>query len=262
MLGAIIGDIVGSRFEWHNHRSKEFAFFDPACTFTDDTVMTIAVAVALMRCRQDFTHLFSETVSCLQAYGRRYPEAGYGGRFYQWIFSSDPQPYGSYGNGAAMRVSACAYVGKSMKQVLELSKTVTEVTHNHPESLQAARAVAGAVFLARTGHSRKDISDFVLSCGYDLNFTLAQIRPHYHFDARCHASVPQALTAFFESTDFEDAIRNAVSIGGDSDTIAAISGSIAGAYYGIPENFRQEAYGFLDKKLLTDLLTFEKIYSQ
>ena len=258
MIGAIIGDIAGSRFEWHNHKSKEFELFTNRCGPTDDSIMTLAVAKAIINCAGDYSRLESEAISCMQEYGRRYPDAGYGGRFYRWIFSSNPKPYNSYGNGAAMRVSPCGFAAKSLEEAMLLARTVTQVTHNHPESMKAAEAVISAIYLARIGKTLDEIQDYITERYYRIDFTLDEIRPSYHFDVSCQGSVPQAFAALFESSGFEDAIRNAISIGGDSDTIAAITGGMAEAYYGVPEDIRKQAMGFLDDDLSGILLEFEK----
>ena len=258
MIGAIIGDIAGSRFEWHNYRSKEFKLLHPKCRFTDDTVMTLAVCDALMNSLPDYSDLKEQAVRSMQQLGRKYPHCGFGGMFKKWVHSDSPAPYNSFGNGAAMRVSGCAYVADSLDEVKRLSKAVTEVTHNHPEGIKGAEAVVVAVYLARTGTSMADIREHVTTNYYPLDFTLDDIRPTYKFDSSCQGSVPQALEAFFESTSFEDAIRNAISIGGDSDTVAAITGSIAEAYYGVPTNLRESAITYLDQRLLNILQEFEK----
>lgn len=260
MIGAIIGDIVGSRFEWDNHRSKDFDLLTHKCFFTDDSVMSLAVCDALMRCKPDYSDLSEQAVRSMQGVGRPYPNCGYGGSFRRWIYSDNPQPYNSYGNGAAMRVSGCGYVGKTIDEVKRLSKTVTEVTHNHPEGLKGAEATAVAVFLARTGKSLIEIQDYIIKNYYPLGFILDDIRESYQFNETCQDTVPQALEAFFESTSFEDAIRNAISVGGDSDTLAAITGAVAEAYYGVPTSIRKHALTFLDERLLKILLEFENRY--
>lgn len=260
MIGAIIGDIVGSRFEWDNHRSKDFDLLTHKCFFTDDSVISLAVCDALMRCKADYSDLSEQAVRSMQGVGRPYPHCGYGGSFRRWMFSDNPQPYNSYGNGAAMRVSGCGYVGRTIDEVKQLSRTVTEVTHNHPEGLKGAEATAVAVFLARTGKSLIEIQDYIIKNYYPLGFTLDSIRETYRFNETCQDTVPQALEAFFESTNFEDAIRNAISIGGDSDTLAAITGSVAEAYYGVPTGIRKHALTFLDERLLKILLEFENRY--
>ncbi len=258
MLGAIIGDIAGSRFEWHNHKSKEFELLTHVggCKPTDDTIMSLAIAQALLE--SDAQGCLSDrAVRNMQKLGRKYPGAGYGGFFRRWLYSGNPQNYNSFGNGAAMRVSACGYVAKSSEEAKSLSHDVTCVTHNHPEGLKGAEAVAVAIYLARTGKSILEIRDYITHNYYDINFTLDNIRETYSFDETCQGTVPQAIEAFFESISFEDAIRNAISIGGDSDTIAAITGSIAEAYYGIPADLRNLALTFLDETLLSILNAFE-----
>ena len=261
MLGAIIGDIVGSRFEWHNIKSKEFEFLTYKCSPTDDSIMTLALAQAILVSKSDYSDLSQNAVECMQRVGRNYPDCGYGGKFRRWMFSSNPQPYNSFGNGAAMRVSPAGFAATSLEEAKVLARKVTEVTHNHPEGLKGAEATAVAIYMARTGSSILEIRDYIDQNYYPMNFTLDGIRKDYHFDVTCQGSVPQALMAFFESTGFEDAIRNAISIGGDSDTIAAICGGIAEAYYGIPSDIRKHALTFLDERLLQILVVFENKYS-
>lgn len=260
MLGAIIGDIVGSRFEWNNHRSKDFKFFTYDCFATDDSIMTLAVAQAILISKKDYSDLSKNAVKCMQDIGRHYPDCGYGGSFYGWIFSDDPKPYNSYGNGSAMRVSAAGFVANSIEEAKELSKLVTEVSHNHPEGIKGAEATAVAIYMARTGSNILEIRDYIDKNYYKMNFTLDEIRDTYEFNETCQETVPQALQAFFESTGFEDAIRNAISIGGDSDTVAAICGGVAEAYYGIPTDIRKSALQFLDKRLMQLLISFENKY--
>ena len=260
MLGAIIGDIVGSRFEWNNNRSKKFDFLTYRCSVTDDSIMSLAIAKALLESKSDYSDLSENAVKFMQGIGRHYPNCGYGGRFREWIHSDNPKPYGSYGNGSAMRVSACGFVANSLQEVKQLSKAVTEVTHNHPEGLKGAEATAVAIFLARSGKNLLEIRDYITKNYYPLNFTLDGIRESYEFNESCQDTVPQALEAFFESKNFEDAIRNAISVGGDSDTLAAITGGIAEAYYGIPTEIRKHALTFLDERLLKVLVEFENKY--
>lgn len=231
MIGAVIGDIVGSRFEWNNHRDKNFELFTPACGPTDDSIMTLAIAKALVSCGGDYAALGDRAVYWMRKIGQPYPSCGYGGRFYEWMYSDHPQSYCSYGNGAAMRVSACGFIAKSLEEARQLSKAVTEVTHNHPEGIRGAEATATAIYLARTGSTMSRIRSVIQETYYPLDFTLDGIRDTYRFNETCQGTVPQAIEAFLESTDFEDAIRNAISIGGDSDTLAAITGGIAEAYY-------------------------------
>ena len=260
MIGAIIGDIVGSRFEWNNIKSKDFEFLTYKCFPTDDSIMTLALAQAILVSKPDHSDLGKNAVECMQSVGRNYPDCGYGGGFYKWMFSDDPQPYNSFGNGAAMRVSAAGFAANSIEEAKELSRKITEVTHNHPEGIKGAEATAVAIFMAKTGSSLLEIRDYIDKNYYPMNFNLDGIRATYKFNETCQDTVPQALMAFFESTDFEDAIRNAISIGGDSDTLAAICGGVAEAYYGVPAEIRKHALTFLDQQLLKILTAFENKY--
>ena len=261
MLGAIIGDIVGSRFEFDDEKVKDFILFSDDCFFTDDSVMSLAIAKVIIECKNDYSNLSAATIKYMQNIGRKYPDCGYGGSFYHWLFHHDaPKPYNSYGNGAAMRVSACAWAGKTLEEVKLLSKKVTEISHNHEEGLKGAEATTISIFMALQGKTISEIREYINDNYYDLDFTLDEIRNDYKFDETCQGTVPQAITAFLESTSFEDAIRKAISIGGDSDTIAAITGSIAEAYYGVPEDIREKALTYLDDQLKQILLDFEKIY--
>lgn len=249
MLGAIIGDIAGSRFEHHNYKGKDFVFFSSDCRFTDDTVMTAAVADALLACRNDYSRLAVQAIKSMQMIGRMYPYCGYGGMFSRWLYSEPPVPYGSYGNGAAMRVSAAGFMASSLEEAKDLSFRVTCVTHDHPEGIKGAEATAAAIWLARQGAGIPEIRAHIVRNYYPLDRTADQIRPGYTFDVTCQGTVPQAITAFLESTGFEDAIRTAVSLGGDSDTLAAITGGIAEAYWGIPEDMKAKALSYLDERL-------------
>ncbi len=260
MLGAIIGDIVGSVYEWNNHRSKEFTLLTYRNFFTDDSVVSLAVAKAILEAEPDHSNLSEMAVKYMQEVGRNYPNCGYGGGFYSWMFSNNPKPYNSYGNGAAMRVSACGFAAESLEEAILLSKKVTEVTHNHPEGLKGAEATAVAIYLAKTGSNILEIRDYINKHYYSMNFRLDDIRESYKFNETCQDTVPQAIEAFLESKSFEDAIRNAISIGGDSDTLAAITGGIAEAYYGIPTDIRKHALTYLDERLLYILVEFENKY--
>lgn len=262
MLGAIIGDIVGSRFEWHNIKTKEFELLTEYCEPTDDSIMTLAVAAAIMTCEGDYSELGPNAIRWMQDLGRLYPRAGYGGHFRQWLRQENPAPYNSFGNGAAMRVSPCAYAAKTLEQAKALSRAVTEVTHNHPEGIKGAEATTVAIFMARHGSSIPEIQDCIDKDYYPMNFTLDEIRPEYEYDVTCQGSVPQAIKAFLESAGFEDTIRNAISIGGDSDTVAAIAGGIAGAYYGIPNSLREQVLPYLDSVQILILNQFEADYGR
>ena len=251
ILGAVAGDIIGSRFEWDNYKAKDFDLITEDCFFTDDSVMTIAIGKALLECNGNYDDLSDKTISNMQEIGKQYPDAGYGGSFYAWLFTDNPKPYNSWGNGSAMKVSACAYFARSLEEAKELSHKVTEVTHNHPEGLKGAEATTIATYMALHGSTKEEIRQHILDNYYDIDFTIDGIRDSYHFDVSCQGSVPQALQAFFESEDYEDAIRNAISIGGDSDTIAAIAGAVAGAYYGIPEEIKEKSVDYLSYRLQT-----------
>ncbi len=251
MFGAIIGDVIGSRFEFCNCKSKSFDLFTSECGFTDDTVMTLAVAKALLSHKNttDLNSFKRELVDIMHKAGQSYPYCGFGGYFFRWIMNNSTEPYNSFGNGSAMRVSPVGWFADSIENCEALAKATAEVTHNHPEGIKGAVAVAGSVFLSRTKHTMDEIKEYVKRF-YPIDFTLDEIRDSYNFSATCQNSVPQAFEAFFESNDFEDAIRNAVSIGGDSDTIAAITGSIAEAYYGADEGIKSKALSYLDDYLL------------
>ena len=246
MLGAIIGDIVGSIYEFNNIKTKDFSLFNRGCFFTDDSVMTIAVYLAIKNAKTDYSDLEEKAVYYMQKLGRDYPGRGYGGNFSIWLRSTNPTPYNSYGNGAAMRVSPCGFLATSIEEAKLLTYKVTAVTHNHPEGLKGAEATAIAIYMARKHKPISEIKDYICKHFYNINFTLDEIRPRYFFNETCQNTVPQALEAFFESNSYEDAIRNAISIGGDSDTLAAITGSVAEAYYGIPEDIKNKAFTYLD----------------
>lgn len=251
MLGAIAGDIIGSRFEHAGIKSKDFALFTRQSVFTDDTVHTIAVADSLLH-KIPYQSNFRE-------YFQHYPNAGYGHRFRRWARSPKPAPYGSFGNGSAMRVSPIGWYYDSLDAVLEEAMHSAEATHNHPEGVRGAQAVASAVYIARNGADKAQIRAFVEETfAYDLSGSLDEIRPAYTFDVTCQGSVPQAMLAFLESTDFEDAVRNAVSLGGDSDTQACIAGCIAEAYYGgVPKAIAAETLARLDERLLAVYEAFQ-----
>lgn len=260
MIGTIIGDIVGSRFERKNHKSTDFDLFTEKCHFTDDSVMTLAIAKAILESRDDWSGLGTNAVKYMQEIGRMYPNCGYGHMFYLWLHKKAPKPYQSFGNGAAMRVSPVAYAAETIEQCIEFSDVVTKITHDHVEGLRGAQATSVAIWMALHGMSKNTIQSLIEAQYYDLNFSIDELRPTYRFDASCQGSVPQAIKAFLESNDFEDTIRLAVSIGGDSDTIAAIAGGIAGAYYGVPDEIRVQAMEYLPGDLRDILAEFEAAY--
>ena len=254
MIGAIIGDIIGSpyEFDFYNIKTKEFPLFNEESTFTDDSVLTLAVAWGFMdagRDADDVTIKKCITKSML-ALGNAYPNAGYGARFIQWLDSKDPQPYGSYGNGSAMRVSSAAWLFDDIDSVRRAARLSAEVSHNHPEGIKGAEATASAIFLARDGYSKEEIKQYIIdNFGYDLSRTCDEIRPDYRHVETCQQTVPEALTAFFEGESFEDVIRTAVSLGGDCDTLTCIAGSIAEAYYGVPGNLAIKVLKMLPEEL-------------
>ena len=229
MIGAIAGDIIGSVYEHSPIKTKDFPLFDPRCRFTDDTVLTVAIADAILS--------GGSYLESVREIGRRYSNVGYGGTFIQWLHSPDPRPYNSWGNGSAMRVSPVGFAFSSEEKVLRHAKMTAEISHNHPEGIKGAQAVALAVFLAKTGTGKDGIRARIIDLfGYDLNRTVDEIRPGYFFDVSCQGTVPEGIIAFLESSTYEDAVRNAVSLGGDSDTLACITGGIAEAFYGaVPE---------------------------
>ncbi|WP_027366797.1 ADP-ribosylglycohydrolase family protein [Desulfocurvibacter africanus] len=254
MLGAILGDMIGSRFEGRPHKSIEFELFTFASRFTDDTVLTCATAEALLGCDRGDASCVAPYAVKYREFCRAYPSAGYGGSFISWCASDDAGPYGSFGNGSAMRVSPVGWWFDNLETVLAQAEASASASHNHPEGIKGAQAVAGAIFLARTGSSKADIRAFISSrFGYNLDRTLAAIRPTYHFDVTCQGSVPEAIIAFLEADSLESAIRNAVSLGGDADTQGAMAGSITEAFYhptgNIPAPLRDAAMARLDERL-------------
>ena len=258
MYGAILGDIIGSPFEFdRGDKTKEFDLFSKDCDFTDDSVMTIAVGEALLAVGTQATvkEIEEAVVTNMQDWGKRYPYAGYGGRFRYWLGERNPKPYGSYGNGSAMRVSAAGWLYDSMERTREVAGATANVTHNHPEGMKGAEATASAIYMARNGSSKEEIKEYIeREFHYNLDRTLDEIRPGYHMDETCQRTVPEAMIAFLESKDFEDAIRNAVSLGGDTDTLGAITGSIAEAFYGIQAVLLAECRSRIDEGLMLDIL--------
>ena len=251
MLGALTGDIVGSIYEWNNIKTTEFPLFQDHCHFTDDSVLTIALAESILT-GEGYGEL-------MRRYFHQYPDAGYGGSFRSWAQGEDTGPYGSWGNGAAMRISPVGWAFDSLEQVLQKAAKYSALTHDHPEGIKGAQAVAAAVFFGRSGFAKPQIRRYAAETfGYDLSRSCDQIRPDYAFDVSCQGTVPQAITAFLESSDFEGAIRLAISLGGDSDTLACITGAIAQAFYGgVPEPIAERTLGFLDEPLRRVTLEFE-----
>lgn len=253
MYGALLGDIIGSPFEFDmGNKSKEFPLFSKNSTFTDDSVMTIAVGNAFLDAQPnaDIEWIRHRLISSMKQYGRRFPRAGYGGMFRRWLKCDDPQPYGSFGNGSAMRVSSAAWLYNDLETVRSMARLSAEVSHNHPEGIKGAEATASAIFLARTGSTKEEIKAYIVdNFGYNLSRTCDEIRPGYHHVETCQETVPEAITAFLEGESFEDVIRTAVSLGGDCDTLTCIAGSIAEGFYGIPEELKQECRNRLPEEL-------------
>lgn len=253
LYGAIIGDIVGSRYEFNNYKSKDFDFFHPGDAFTDDTVMTFAICEACQNIKHKQYVLSSEIESCfassMRKWGHDYGGRGYGDRFFNWLVNPDRPAYNSWGNGSAMRVSAVGWLFDTLYEVQKMAALSASPTHNHPEGIKGARAVAGAVFLARTLKNKDAIKRYVESFGYEL-LSCDEVRPDYHFDVSCMGTVPVAVQSFLESSGFEDAVRTAVSMGGDSDTIASITGGIAEAFFDVPEDLKCASREYLDKTML------------
>ncbi len=253
MYGAIIGDIIGSRFEFDNgSKTREFELFTKECDFTDDTVMTIAVAEALLNAGPDADEktVKTELIRSMKKWGKKYPHAGYGARFIGWVLSDDPEPYGSYGNGSGMRVSPVGWLYDSLERTREVARWTAEVTHNHPEGIKGAESVAAAIFMARNGSSKEEIKDYIVSeFGYDLSRTLNEIQPGYYHVEDCMRTMPEAFECFLEAESYEECIRNVIYIGGDTDTLGAIAGAVAEAFWGIPANIVMDAKEFIPEDI-------------
>lgn len=260
MYGALLGDMIGAPYEFdRGDKTKEFPLFCKYSHFTDDSVMTIAVAEALLDFRfWEDEDIKAGLVESMRKWGKKYPNAGYGRKFYHWLHARHPEPYGSYGNGSAMRVSSAGWLFDTLADTRHMARLTAEVTHNHPEGIKGAEATASAIFLARTGHSKDEIRDYIVrEFGYDLSRTCDQIRPGYYHNESCQKTVPEAITAFLEGTDFEDVIRTAVSLGGDCDTLTCIAGSIAEAFYGVPAILEAECKSRLPEDMLYILGRFD-----
>ena len=260
IIGAIAGDVIGSAYEFNPTRDHDFELFTPKSTFTDDTVLTMANALWLL---EDEQHTPERLVDIMLDMCRKYPDRGYGGRFARWIYDSDPQPYDSFGNGSAMRVSPVGYYANSLDEALALAKVSAEVTHNHPEGIKGAQATAAAIFLARQGKTKQEIRDYVeKTFGYDLSRTLEEIRPTFTFDETCQHTVPEAITCFMEGKDYEDVVRLSVALAGDADTIAAIAGSISSAIDEVPNEISQPVIALLSEEFCTTLLRFNELVAK
>ena len=262
MYGALLGDIIGSPYEFDmGDKTKTFPLFSPDSRFTDDSVMTVAVAEALMDgLGEDDDKVISRLVASMQRFGRRHPFAGYGRMFHDWLWDDDPKPYGSFGNGAAMRVSAAGWLYEDLESTRHMAGLTALVSHDHPEGIKGAQAVACAIFIARSGGSKDEIRKYITSeFGYDLSRTCDQIRPDFRHNETCQKTVPEAVEAFLEGEDFEDVIRTAVSLGGDCDTVTCIAGSIAEAFYTVPETLKHECRNRLSADMLEVLDRFEGV---
>lgn len=262
MYGAILGDMIGSPYEFDmGSKTKDFPLFSKRSTFTDDTVMTLAVANAFLDAQPDadIAWIRRRLIASMQQFGKQYPPAGYGGMFRHWLREKDPQPYGSFGNGSAMRASSVAWLYNDLETVRTMARLSAEVSHNHPEGIKGAEVTASAIYLARTGKSKAEIKEYIIeNFGYDLSRTCDEIRPGYYHVESCQETVPEAITAFLEGESFEDVIRTAVSLGGDCDTLTCIAGAIAEGFYGVPEDLMRECRNRLDKELLKVLNRFDE----
>ena len=252
MYGAILGDIIGSPYEFDmGDKVKDFPLFSARSKFTDDTVMTIAVAEAFLDVPEDDALIRQQVIDSMLKWGHRYPGYGYGVRFNHWLACENPKPYNSFGNGSAMRVSPVAWLFDDLETVRRMARLSSEVTHNHPEGIKGAEATAAAIFLGRTGHTKAQIKAYIEEeFHYDLSRTCDEIRPTYHHVESCQETVPEAITAFLEGESFEDVIRTAVSLGGDCDTLTAIAGSIAEGFYGVPEELKQQCRNRIPNEFL------------
>ena len=263
MIGAIFGDIVGSVYEFNNIKTKDFELFGERCFFTDDTVMTVAVADALLECERDIGRFKDILIRKMHSYGKKYPNAGYGGRFGEWLYYERTDHYNSFGNGSAMRVSPVAWYARSLEEAIDFARASAEITHNHPEGIKGAESVAAAIWLARYGSTKEEIRDYITrEFGYDLSRTCDEIRPTYRHVESCQKTVPEAVTAFLEGRDFEDVIRTAVSLGGDCDTLTCIAGSIAEAFYGVPAVLKKTCEDLLPEDMRSVLICFNHMRGQ
>ena len=262
MIGAMMGDMIGAPYEFdRGNKTKDFPLFSSRTEFTDDSVMTVAVAEALMdTIGKTDDEIRAALVSSMKKWGRIYPDAGYGGMFYRWLHTRNPEPYGSFGNGSAMRVSSAGWLFDTLEETRHMARLTAEVTHNHPEGIKGAEATASAIWMARNGNSKEEIREYVISeFGYDLSRSCDEIRPGYHHVETCQKTVPEAITAFLEGTDFEDVVRTAVSLGGDCDTLTCIAAGIAEAMYEIPEFMVRECRARLPEDMKAVLDRFNRM---
>ena len=257
MKGAIIGDIVGSVYEFKTIKQKEFKFIKPKCFITDDTILTCAISRASLQYfyDKDVDNFYNNCIKYLKEYGILYPGYGYGYNFDEWIKNGE-EPYNSYGNGSAMRTSSVAYIADSLEEAELLAEMQAKCTHNHLEGIKGAKAITACIYLAKEGYSKDDIKKYIEDNYYKIDFKIRDIYKKYKYDITCQGSVPQAIECFLEGEDFEDAIRNAISLGGDADTLAAMTGSISEAFYGIPDNLKNKMYSFLPENIKKDIEIF------
>lgn len=257
MFGAIVGDIIGSRFEYCGIKTKDFELFTRKNGFTDDTVLTLAIGKAMLECNGNYLDLDQRVTTALREFGKKYPFAGYGPSFEKWLYDDSVDAYNSFGNGSAMRISSVPYFAKDLNELEWLVECVTKPTHNHPEGIKGAMATATAIWLALHKKSKQQIKEYIETLFYNLDFDYDDLVKNYTFNMTCQGSVPQSIFAFLISNSYEDAVRTAISMGGDTDTMGAITGSIAGAYYGVPEELKQQACAYLDGELLKILVDFQ-----
>ena len=262
MFGAILGDIIGQPYEFNRSpKTKKFPLFCKKPRFTDDTVMTIAICDGILKAGLDADENTMKTamITSMQLWGHKYPHAGYGRKFYVWLACEDTKPYGSYGNGSAMRVSSVGWLFDTLERTREVARWSAEVTHNHPEGIKGAESIASVIWMARNGKSKAEIKDYIIrEFGYDLSRTCDQIRPQYRHVESCMETCPEAITAFLEGEDFEDVIRTAVSLGGDCDTLTDIATGMGEAYYGLPDQFKTWAYEFTTEAMHEVMKAFEE----
>lgn len=262
MIGAILGDMIGAPYEFdRGNKTKDFPLFSRKSQFTDDSVMTVAVAEALISSYgKSDDEIRTALVDSMQKWGKRYPHAGYGGMFRRWLITKEPKPYGSFGNGSAMRVSSAGWLYDDVDTTRKIAAITADVTHNHPEGIKGAEATASAIFLARNGSSKDEIKEYIIrEFGYDLSRTCDEIRPTYHHVESCQETVPEAITAFLEGTNFEDVIRIAVSLGGDCDTLTCIAGGIAEAFYGVPNEMKDTCLRKLPDDIIAVIKRFDDL---
>lgn len=263
MYGAILGDIIGEPFEFdRGNKTKDFPLFDMAPCFTDDSVMTVAICDGILKAGLDAQEqtMKAAMIIAMQLWGHKYPDAGYGGSFYRWLSEGKTQPYNSWGNGSAMRVSSVGWLFDTLERTREVARWSAEVTHNHPEGVKGAESTAAVIWLARNGFSKTQIKEYVIQeFGYDLSRTCDQIRPEYHHQESCQKTVPEAITAFLEGSDFEDVIRTAVSLGGDCDTLTDIATAMAEAFYGVPPELKEKCLEYTTEDMHDLLARFEEV---